>query len=235
MSEQEPDFLDEVAIGHGEQEAPETPEPETPEPVAETVETPPPAATTAPEVSEEHTVPYAAMKAEREKRQRLEQELANVRQQQQPQVDFYQQPDVYVQQHLQQAEQRAQQRFIAALEEQARETYPDFDEVVNDVVEQAEGNPVLAQQVMGAANPVLAAYRLGKQMRELKQMQDPDAYRARIEAEVRASVEAELREKEAQRARAAAAIPPDLTDARNAKGQFAPVSDSVLTELFPKT
>lgn len=236
MSEQEPDFLDDVEIGGGEQEAPETPEPEQPEPVAETVETPP-EAPTAPEVREEHHVPYAAMKAEREKRQRLEQELAQVQQYlqslQQPEVDFYQQPDVYVQQHLQSVEARTAQRFHAALAEQAREVYSDFDDVLSEVLEHAQSNPLIEQQVMSAANPALAAYRVGKQLRELKQMQNPAAYRARIEAEVRAKVEAEMREKDAQRQQAAAAIPPDLAGSRNARGQFAPATENPLNELFP--
>lgn len=230
MSEQEPDFLDDPVM---DEEAPEVEA--QPEPAAETAEAEP-EVTATPEVREEHHVPYAAMKAERQKRQQLEQELAQYQQYiaslQQPQVDFYQQPDVYVQQHLSSVEQRTQQRFIAALEEQARDTYADYDDVVAEVMEQAQGNPALAQQVINAANPALSAYRLGKQLRELKHMQDPASYRQRIEAEVRAKVEAEYRQKEAQRARTAAAIPPDLTDSRNAKGQFAPASENVFNDIF---
>jgi hypothetical protein len=172
------------------------------------------------------------MKAEREKRQRLEAELSQYQQyvqslQQQP-VDFYQQPDVFVQQHLQSVEQRTAQRFAAALAEQAREVHPDFDDVLSEVLEAAQGNPMIEQQVINAPNPALAAYRLGKQLREMKQMQDPATYRQQIEAEVRAKVEAELRAKEAQRA----AIPPDLTDNRNAKGQFAPAGENLFNEIF---
>jgi hypothetical protein len=234
MSEQETDFLDEVVMEEG--ESPEVAE-TAPEPVAETAEIQP-EATAAPEVREEHHVPYAAMKAEREKRQQAERRAAEYEQYiqslQQPQVDFYQQPDVYVQQHLQSVEARTTQRFHAALAEQAREVYPDFDEVVSDVVEHASENPMIEQKVMSAANPALAAYRLGKQLREMKQMQDPATYRQRIEAEVRAQVEAEFRNKEAQRARAAAAIPPDLTDTRNARGSELPAPETVFDDIFPR-
>lgn len=230
-SELEPDFLDEEpALEQTEPEA--TPEPTDPAQTAEITHE----ATAAPETREERHVPYAAMKAEREKRQRLEHELAQVQQHlqnvQQPEVDFYQQPDVYVQQHLQSVEHRTTQRFFAALEEQARESYPDFDEVFSEVYEQAQGNPLIAQQIINAANPAVAAYKLGKQAREMRQMQDPATYRQKIEAEVRAKVEAEFRDREATRARTAAAVPPDLTDNRNARGQFAPAGGDVFKDLF---
>ena len=51
---------------------------------------------------------------------------------------------------------------------------------------------------------------------------------------MRAKVEAEFKAKEEARAKAAAAIPPDLTEHRNAKGQYASQGESVLSELFPR-
>ena len=54
-----------------------------------------------------------------------------------------------------------------------------------------------------------AAYKLGKQMREMKAMKDPAEYRRGIEAEVRKQMEAEFASREQAKAAAAAAIPPD--------------------------
>lgn len=239
MSEAERDFLDDDVTDEVEQETPETPEPEPTEPEAETVEkpeeTPEPEVPTTPESKEERHVPYAAMKAEREKRQRLERELEELRQQQaQPQepANFYENPDEFVQRHVQTVEQRAAQRLYTALEAQAREVHPDYDEVFEEVKEYAAENPAVVPQVMNAPNPALAAYKLGKQLREMKQMQDPASYREKLRAEVRAELEAEFKAKEAERAKAAAAIPPDLTESRNAKGQFAPAAGSVFDEIF---
>lgn len=230
MSEQERDFLDEGVV---EEALPEvTPEPE---PAAEKGETEaPPEAPPAEEPSHDKHVPLAALMAERDKRQeearqrqQLEQELARYRQQE-PQPTFYEAPDKYVEQ----IEARATQRLHSALEAQARETYPDYDDVFNELQEYAQANPAVVPQIMESANPALAAYKFGKQIRELKQMQDPDAYRQKIAAEVRAEVEAEFRNKEADRLKTAQALPPDLTANRSAKGTFLPASDSVFDEIF---
>lgn len=212
MSDPDYDFL---AEGVADEVLPET----APEPVAETVATPEPPAPEVPTTPEpqEERVPLAALKAEREKRQRFEQELAALRQQQaqQPEMpSFYEAPEQYVHTVLAQERQQMTQMMLAALEAQAREVYADYDDVFQEVLEAAQANPAIQQQVMQAQNPATAAYKLGKQLRELKQMKDPESYRKQIEAEVRAKVEAEFRAKEEARLRAANAIPPDLAAAR---------------------
>lgn len=232
MADQERDFLDDMADASAAAATPEADEPTevqaAPEPAA-TVEdpvTPAPEAPTAPEVKEDKTVPLPALLAEREKRQALERQLAELQQPAQPVPEFFEAPE----QHLQIIEQRAAQRLHAALEAQAKAVYPDYDEVAEKALAAARENPLLVQQVMTAANPALALYQLGKKSAELELMQDPAAYRARIEAEVRAKIEAET----AAKARAAAAIPPDLSQARNAAGQFSPNAPSPVDELFPR-
>ena len=221
MSEPDYDFL---------QEQPEAPAPEAPEaPEAVTVETPEAPAIPAPTAAEplEGThVPLAALKAEREKRQReqqetlaLRQQLAQYQQQQPaaPEPDFYADPTQYVQQVVQSERQQMTQALHMALEADAREAFPDYDEVLAELGEAARDNPTLRQQVFASPNPAKAAYKLGKQLREMKAMQDPQAYRQKIEAEVRASIAAELTAKETARAAAAAAIPPDLSAARSTR------------------
>lgn len=237
MADQERDFLDDMADASAAAATPEAAEPTeaqpAPEPAA-TVEqpaTPAPEAPTAPEVKEDKTVPLPALLAEREKRQALERQLAELKQQpQQPVPEFFEAPE----QHLQIVEQRAAQRLHAALEEQAKAVYPDYDDMAAKALEAAQGNPLLAQQVMSAANPALALYQLGKKTAEMAQMQDPEAYRAKVEAEVRAKIEAEFAAKAAEKARAAAAVPPDLSQVRNAAGQFSPNAPSPVDELFPR-
>lgn len=239
MSDNGNDFLDDMTQQLAEPETPETPEPEQPSAVVETVEKPPetpaPEVTTTPEAREEQTVPIAALKAEREKRQAFEKELAELRAAQQaapPQQlpEFYEAPE----QHLQVIEQRHAQRLYAALEAQAREVHPDYDEVFEEVKAAAEGNPALQQRIFSAPNPALEAYKLGKQLREFKRMEDPVKYRAEVEAELRAKWDAEQKAKEKARAAADAEIPPDMTQARNAAGQFQPQTESDFTDLFPK-
>lgn len=236
MSDNGTDFLDDMTQQQAATATPENPEPEQPEAVVETVETQPeapaPEVTTTPESKEEQAVPYAAMKAERDKRQALERELAALRsaQPQRPAPEFFDAPE----QHMQALEQRATQRLYAALEEQARVVHPDYDEVFDEVKAAAEGNPAIQQRIFSAANPALEAYKIGKQLREFKRMEDPVKYRAEIEAEVRTKLEAELKAKEQARAAADAAIPPDMTQSRNAAGQYAADSENPIDTLFPR-
>ena len=226
MSDEKYPFLDEVAVEAApEVEAqPEAEQVETPEPPA-------PAAPTAAEPREETHVPLAALKAEREKRQQYERELAELRKQAQqppePEPDFYADPTQYVQQIVQRERQQMTQAMYAALEADVRDAHPDYDEVLAELNEAARDNPVIRQQVFASPNPAKAAYKLGKQMRELKAMQDPAAYRARVEAEIRASIRAEQEQAEKARAASAAAIPPDLTAARSSRDTEVVPDDSL--------
>lgn len=249
MSNENRDFLDEHFAGtqpeqveqveQVEEEQPEVTE-QTPAAQQKTVEQQqpeqPPAAegTTPPENKEGSTVPYAAMKAERDKRQKLERELEEVRSRQQAQAQqqapsYFEDPEGYVQR----IQNETNQRLYAALEASAREQYPDYDEAFGIVMQHAEGNPALVKEVMSSPNPAVAAYKMGKKLAEFEKMKDPDAYRAQIEAEVRAKVEAEVMAKTTKRQQAAAEIPPDLSQARNTRGEFAAKHD-VFTNLFER-
>ena len=226
MSEPEIDFLSEEV--ETEEAAPEVEEQAT-EP--EKVEKPEPPAAEVPTTPEpkEETVPLAALKAEREKRQKYERQLAEYqqREQQKPLPDFHQQPDEYVQALIQQHTTRLTQQMLGALEEQARMAHPDYDEVFEVLQANAEQNPALVQQVMQSPNPAMAAYKLGKQLRELEAMKDPDAYRKQIEAEIRKQIADEAAAKEAARQKAEQAIPPNLADARASKDEEVLPDDSL--------
>jgi hypothetical protein len=233
MSEPDYDFLREDVA-----------EPAAAEPVAETVETPvaqapvsTPEATTAPAPKEAH-VPLPALMAERDKRQQeeakrkeLERRLAELEANKPEPPKFYENPELAVDHRVREVEARANQRLYAALEAAAREAHPDYDEVIAELTEQAQSNPALAQQVFSSPNPATAAYRLGKQLREMKAMQDPAAYRAQVEAEIRAQIAAEQKAKEDARKAAEAAIPPELSTARATK-DVAVVEDDSLDSIL---
>lgn len=239
MSGPDIDFLREDAVDEVLPEQTDTPDPVLTEEIVETVVKPPetPAiAETTPAATEEGRVPLAALRAEREKRQMFERELAALKQQ--PQAEslpaFYEQPEQYVQHTIQQARHDMAQTMYAALEDQARETYSDYDEVFEEVQAYAEQNPVVVQQLFASPNPARAAYKLGKQLREIKQMQDPDAYRQKIETEVRAKIEKEYADKEAAKQKAADAVPPDLTAVRASKDSEVLPDDSLDSILKSK-
>lgn len=235
MADEEKDFLDgmseTVESEEPEKAEPEAPEPEKggepekPEPKKEE-----PEATPAPEPKRQDTVPYAAMKAEREKRQRLEAELAKLQEQQAP--SFYESPEQHLDHVLNRVRAESQQRLYAALEEQARETYPDYDDVFSEVEAHCQANPGAEKPLLASANPALAVYKFGKQLREQKELQDPEAYKAKLKAEILAELQAEqIRAKEEARRKAAESIPPDLATTRSAHAGE-PVVESVFDEIF---
>ena len=248
------DFLSQMATSTeaDDTEAGETPDADTSgEASAETGEpakpddAAPPAADTGKKDSEH--VPLAALKAEREKRQAVERELAELRNQQRPQAPaegaqpqrepgFYDDPEAFVQRTVTRAQRLAEQRLFAALEADAREQYADFDEVMEATVARVKDNPALQQQIFSSANPARAAYRLGKQLRDAEALQkDPEAERERIRAEERAKLEAEFKAKEDERRKKLDAIPPDLAATRSTSGAFVPAAGGVFDEIFKET
>lgn len=254
MSGDEQDFLTQMVGKPEAKSEPETPVPEArdePEGVTEPESPGPTAETPAATPDKESHVPLAALMAERDKRkeasrkaEELEKRIKELEQQTKaepaPLPDFYQNPERYVQEVIGTVEARASDRLYAALEEAERERHDDFDEVMQAVMDRAKDNPALAQQIMNAKNPAAAAYKLGKKALEFDQLQaNPDAYRAQIEAEVRAKIakEQELAGLKQQQADAlAASIPPDLSSERSAVSSPRPRNkSSVVDKLFPKT
>lgn len=245
MGNENRDFLDEHFAAEQVAPKPEQVTGEVTEQVQEvqqqgTVEEKPPETvaaevTTTPESKEGQTVPYAAMKAEREKRQRLERELEELRQTQQTppeaQPSYFDDPEGYLQRQAQAIRQESSQKLYAALEASAREQHPDYDEVFEVVMKHAQANPAVSQEILSAPNPAMAAYRMGKKLAEFEKMQDPDAYRAQIEAELRVKWDEEQKSKSERRQQAVAEIPPDLSQARNTRGEFAANPD-VFNQLF---
>lgn len=242
MSEKDnPDFLDDFVEKQEQPEAPEIPEPDAtanhekgdinPEPEkAKEPEAPP-----APEPDKAANVPIAALMAERDKRQQLQRELEELRKQQpEPEkADFYTDPQRFVRDEVSRVQQEANNRLLAALEAHARSSHEDYDEVMAEVKAYAETNPAVAAEIMSSANPALSAYQYGKKLRALKEIDDPEAYKAKVIAEARAQWEAELAAKEEAKRKAADAIPPDLSTARSPAAGGAPVGDP-FDELFPR-
>ncbi|MFC4728805.1 hypothetical protein [Coralloluteibacterium thermophilus] len=246
MSEQDKDFLDGMGDDTPAEAADEsdiqTGEPTQPEPEvqaqpaeAKQTEVPP-----TPGPKQEERVPLAALKAEREKRQQFERELQELRAEKEKlktaepekRPDFFADPEKFVAEALRNGEQVVLQRMYAALEADAREQYADYDDVLESLKPKLAENPALHQQIFGAPNPAKAAYKLGKQLQEMEALKDPEAYRAQLEKELREQIRAELEAE--QKAKAAAAIPPDLASARNARTATAVPPESVFDDIFKR-
>lgn len=203
MSDDKLGFLDEEATDAPVDEPEQVEEPEAvevtgqAEPEAEEVETA--EAETgeeeaAPPVAdpEEHkaTVPVTALQEERTKRQALERELAELRQRaaqqqqpQQPQPDFYDNPDEAVRRQITDATLK-QSHFFATKE---------FgNELVQETIAYFDQNPHLSQQFLNEPSPFHAAVEFYQRQKVADEIgSDPDAYKAKLREELLAELQAQ--------------------------------------------
>lgn len=155
-------------------------------------------------------IPFAALKDERGKRQRLEDDLrqtqerlaqyeahfAQASQQQQP--DIEQDPIEYLaQQVLARVQPQTQQQHLVmkveVAEQFARSKWSDYDEKVETFKEEAERNPYLWQELAKAPNPAEYAYNAAGNIlaaRTYGTASPPS--REQIEAEIREQIRAEI-------------------------------------------
>ena len=176
---------------------------------------------------------FAGMLAEREKRQKYQQEAEQLRQQlAQLQTPTKQTPDVFEDQEGFVSSMRAemQQELTGMRAEMSREmmrvTHQDYDETEQKFWEMAQENPVLAEQALADRNPAKFTYDAVKKAEKLAEMENVDDYRAKvraeIEAEVRAEMEAGLKAQIEDRTKKADQITPSLSGQRAAGGNTAP-------------
>lgn len=159
---------------------------------------------------------YQALKAERQKRQELERQMAAMQQKfatqqqvQQPQEQppgFWDDPDKAIEARIGQATEIAIQRYeqqqtmrrIEASEAAAQAKYTDYGDAFTHFQQAASVNPGLIQQMQVASDPAEFAYKTGKRAMELERVGSLDellnerlkAERAKWEEEVKAKVPA---------------------------------------------
>lgn len=193
--------------------------PATDEAVAETPQD-------SPEFLPEKTVPLKALEAERHKRQSYEQTVQEIQRQNAALIEMLQRqqqaatpaanpPDFLTenerwQQYLLQnigqlldaRDQQAWTQRVQAAEEDMREEHQDYDALIDTYFKPAaQQDPTLQQKLRTVANPAKYAYREAKRRQaeaELGGAMDLDKLKAKVEAEVRAKVLAELEQKQAE-------------------------------------
>jgi len=171
-------------------------------------------ATTAQQAQEQH-VPLAALTAERQQRQdwkekaiRYEEELKQIRQQAATQQHSQMDPMVAMQQQV------INERFNTS-EMLARQSYKDLDDKVNVFMEAAKSNPALAAALHQQRHPWEFAYKEGARMLMLQEVgDDPAAYRAKVEAEIRAQLQSQ--------AQPQVNVPSSLNGARSVASRSSP-------------
>lgn len=118
--------------------------------------------------------------------------------QQQPQnpqaaPDPWSDPEGYAAYQRELQEQMLFETRVTLGQDMMRLNNPDYDEVEAVFAEEAQQNPYLIEQLRRAHNPAKYAYEQGKRLKLMREIgTDPDAYRKRIEEELRAKLAAEM-------------------------------------------
>lgn len=165
-------------------------------------------------------VPRAALHDERRKRQELEARLKALEdaKPQDQQVGLLDDPEKWeqqlqsrVNQEVERVRREGQAQMLNFLESQARQQHADFDEVIAVFAEQAQANPILAQEALKQSNPVEYAYTAGRRLKLLSEAGDLDALLERERTKAREEALAEAQ------ARQPAPPPESLTDVSGAR------------------
>ena len=174
------------------------------------------------EFTEKERAFLAAMQEERRKRQAMEQELNTIRQQAmqtaqqnggQPPKTFWDDPEAALKQFQQQVQTVALRTRLDTSEAIARQRYQDFEQNVQFFGELMAQTPGLREQMLNSPDPAEFAYKTGKTHREYRELGSIEEYRAKVEREARAKIEAEYKQREQERQQKTAELPTSLTNA----------------------
>jgi hypothetical protein len=136
----------------------------------------------------------AAYMAEKKKRQAYEQQLQQIQNsQQQPEPEFdWSNPEKTLELKAQQIENKFNERFLNMSEASCKQRHEDYDQKYEVFVSMATENPAIINQMQAQPDPAEWAYQQATKQSLLNEIgSDPEAYRQKIEAEVRAKFEAE--------------------------------------------
>jgi hypothetical protein len=155
-----------------------------------------PEATTAPEVpeAEPQNVPLQALKAEREKRQAAERQIAefNANKEKVAAPDVFDDQKAYTE-HMQTEFSQAMFNERANMSEfYARREFKDLDDKLETFQNLKATNPALSAQVQNAASPYHEIVDIVAKHEKMEKMQNIDEFEATTRAEIEAKVRAEL-------------------------------------------
>lgn len=134
------------------------------------------------------------LKSERQRREALEREFAQLKAPQQA-LDPIADPEGFTQSFDLKLSQAVNSTRIAVMDEIAAEKYPDYEELRDLFVEQAQENPALRAEMLQARNPAEFAYKWAKEYKARSEIGDPQAYAEKIRQEAFKEAEAKLEKK----------------------------------------
>ena len=167
-------------------------------------------------------VPLAALLDEREKRQKLQAELEQYRNQQKPQEaaqppDLFDDPAAYAAHVEQLISNKGFENAVIVSQAMMRMQHEDYDAMEAKFADMVKENPSLAVQLRNAELPAVFAYETAKKAEKLALLENVDEWEAKKTAELEAKIRAELTAELEAKASAAAKgdnLSPSLTKQR---------------------
>lgn len=170
--------------------------------------------------------------AERARRQKLEKSQSQTQEPQKTEFDW-KDPSNTIDKLRSDLKFESDLRFADLSQQLCRGRHEDFDEKYQVFEQMATANPALLSEIMSKPDPAQHAYDLATQKMFQDQVgADPEAYEKKLEAKIRAEVEAEFKNKAKATGDLAASLPPSaasLTD----KVPINSAPKDALDELFP--
>lgn len=164
-------------------------------------------------------VPLAALKDEREKRQRLQAELEQLKAQVKPTPppDMFDDPAAYAADIDRRIDDGTFRASVVVSQAMMRLQHQDYDAMEAKFAEMVQENPILGVQLRSAELPALFAYETAKKAEKLAAMENIEEWEAKKTAELEAKIRAELTAELEAKASAAAKgdnLSPSLTKQR---------------------
>lgn len=176
----------------------------------------------------------AAVKDERRKRQELERKLEELQSQnsKKERPSVFDDENAFAESLREETRQELARAKLDLARDMMMDVHDDYEEMEALFIEKvAVENPVLAEQARKSTNPAKFIYQNSKKYLEYKDMQDVDAYKAKLEAKIRAELEAENKTAQEQKAAKTSDIKPSLAKARASDKQDV-VEEVTLESLF---
>lgn len=150
-----------------------------------------------------------------------------------PDTQFWQSPTGFVAEQIKAKEAEFQRRFLDMSEMMVRDQHSDFDEALESFQDAARSAPHLIAQMRANPHPAKFVYETGKTYAKAKEVGSIEELEARIRADERAKVTAELRKESALSA--AENIPKTIAGARGNGVEGRPVwgGPKPVTKIFP--
>ena len=166
--------------------------------------------------------------AERHKRQQteeyarqLEQQLRQMQQPQQEQQepqDFWDNPEGTINGLKQEFSSELQRTKIDMSTEFMKSMKPDYVEKETLFLQVAQNNPALVQQMLSSSNPAGYAYDYATKYQQMQELQNPEAYKEKLRAEIMQELEAEQKGKIEAEIQKRTSLPGSLSSERAAGG-----------------